>query len=58
MNRAGGRLKVVRAHPDPEMGREGFTFETDAGEVGAVHVDDVLLHAGDPGAERENTLIS
>ena len=56
MDRARRRLKVTRAAPDPEMGREGFTFETGAGVIGAVHLDDVLLHAGDPRAERENTL--
>ncbi len=56
MDRRRGRLKVVRAFPDRELGGEAFTFETDAGEVGAVHLDDVLLHHGDPRAELANTL--
>jgi len=56
MDRRRGRLKVVRAFADPELGREAFTFETDTGQVGAVHIDNVLLVAGDPRAERENTL--
>lgn len=56
MDRRRGRLKVVRAFPDPELGREAFTYETDTGEVGAVHIDNVLLHHGDPGAEHADTL--
>ena len=51
-----GRLKLVRAFPDPELGREAFTFETATGEVGAVHMDNVLLHNGDARAEHANTL--
>lgn len=50
------RLRVTGAFVDPELGREGFTFETDSGEVGAVHVDNVLLVNGDLRAGRENTL--
>jgi len=50
------RLRVVRAFVDPELGREAFTFETDDGTTGAVHVDNVLLHCHDPGAEAEATL--
>jgi len=56
MDRRRGRLKIVRAFPDPELGREAFTFETDAGEIGAVHIDNVLAHHGDPGAEHADTL--
>ena len=56
MDRRRGRLKVVRAFADPELGRDAFTYETDTGEVGAVHLDNILLHAGDPRAELENTL--
>jgi len=56
MDRRRGRLKVVRAFPDRELGREAFTYETDAGEVGAVHLDDVLLCHGDPRAELEHAL--
>ncbi len=56
MDRTRGRLKVVRAFPDPEMGYEGFAFELDTGEIDGVHVDNVLLVNGDPRAVRENTL--
>ena len=56
MHPARGRLKVVRAGPDDEQGREAFTFETDVDEDGAVHMDNVLLHHGDPRAERLDTL--
>ena len=56
MDRQRGRLQVVRAFADPEPGREAFTCETDTGEVGAVHLDNILLHNGDPRAELENTL--
>ena len=46
MDRRRGRLKIVRAFADPELGREGFTFETDTGELGAVHFDNVpSVHA-------------
>ncbi len=50
------RLRVVRAFADPELGLEGFTFETAAGEIGAVHMDNVLHHAGDPRAHFEDIL--
>ncbi len=56
MDPRAGRLKVVKAFADPELGREAFTYETDAGEVGVVHLDDVLLHHGDPRAELEQAL--
>jgi len=56
MDRTRGRLRVVRAFVDPEIGRQGFAFELDDGEIGGVHVDDVLLVGGDPGAMRKNTL--
>jgi hypothetical protein len=56
MDRRRGRRRMVRAFVDPELGREAFTFETGDGEVGAVHIDNVLLHGGDPRAERDDTL--
>ena len=56
MDRRRGRLNVVRAFVDPELGREAFTFETGTGEVGAVHLDNVLSHNKDPRAELAGTL--
>lgn len=56
MDRSRGRLTVVKAWPDPEMGRQGFAFELDSGESGGVHLDNVLLVNGDPRAVLENTL--
>lgn len=56
MDPRAGRLKVVKAFADPELGREAFTYETDAGEVGAVHLDDVLLRHGDPRAQLDHAL--
>ena len=56
MGQRRGRLKVVRAFVDSELGREAFTFETDAGEVGAIHLDNVLLYNRDPRAELADTL--
>lgn len=50
------RLRVVRAFVDPELGREAFTFESDDGAMGAIHVDNVLLHVRDPRAEAEAML--
>lgn len=40
--------RVVRVYVDPELGREGFTYELESGAVGSVHVESVLDHNADP----------
>lgn len=39
---------VVEAHPDPEIGREGFTFNCASGAEGTIHADTVLAYNRDP----------
>jgi len=40
--------RVVRVFPDPEIGREGFTYELTSGAEGTVHMDHVLEYNKDP----------
>ena len=40
--------RVVRAYVDPELGREGFTYELESGREGSIHVDALLEEHGDP----------
>jgi hypothetical protein len=47
---------VVAAYPDPELGREGFTYRLASGTEGTVHVDHVLRFVGDPDARRRALL--
>jgi len=39
---------VVEAHPDQEIGREGFTFTRASGAEDTIHVDTVLAYNRDP----------
>lgn len=42
------RNRVADVYVDPELGREGFTYVLQSGEVGSVHVDSVLEYNEDP----------
>lgn len=47
------RDRVVRAFVDEELGREGFGYVLDSGEVGTVHVERVLEYHRDPAYMRD-----
>ncbi len=47
---------VVHVAPDPEIGREGFTYRLASGAEGTVHIDHVLRQCRDPDYEREEML--
>ena len=47
---------VVEALPDPELGREGFTYRLASGAEGTVHVDHVLRFVRDPDYQRNELL--
>ena len=47
---------VVEAFPDPELGREGFTYRLASGAEGTVHVDHVLRFVRDPDYQRKDLL--
>ena len=47
---------VVEAFPDPELGREGFTYRLASGAEGTVHVDHVLRFVRDPDYQRKELL--
>ena len=40
--------RVARVYVDPELGREGFTYELESGREGSLHVDAVLEEHQDP----------
>lgn len=42
------RNRIVRAYPDPEIGREGFTYVLASGDQGTVHLDSVLEYNENP----------
>jgi hypothetical protein len=42
------RDRIVRVYVDPELGREGFTYELASGREGSLHVDAVLEENEDP----------
>ena len=44
---------VVRVGVDPELGREGFTYELKSGKQGTVHIEQVLEYNQDPGHLRD-----
>jgi len=44
---------VVRVFPDPEIGREGFTYILRSGSEDTVHVEQVLEYNQDPGYLRD-----
>lgn len=39
---------VARVSPDPELGREAFTYTLKSGREGSVHIDQVLEYNRDP----------
>jgi len=39
---------VTRVSADPEIGREGFTYQLESGREGTVHIDHVLEYNQDP----------
>jgi hypothetical protein len=47
---------VALAFPDPELGREGFTYRLASGAEGTVHVDHVLRFVRDPDYQRRELL--
>jgi hypothetical protein len=47
---------VVEAAPDPELGREGFTYRLASGREGTVHADHVLRFVRDPDHQRVELL--
>ena len=40
--------RIVRTYPDPEFGREAFTYVLSSGAEGSVHLDSVLEYNEDP----------
>ncbi|MGH7507008.1 MAG: hypothetical protein ACRELX_15230 [Longimicrobiales bacterium] len=40
--------RVARVYPDPELGREAFTYVLESGEEESVHLDEVLEYNEDP----------
>lgn len=40
--------QVHEAYPDPELGKEGFTYVLESGDAGTVHVDHLLEYSEDP----------
>ena len=44
---------IVRVFVDPELGREGFTYELRSGRTGTVHVEQVLEYNQEPGQMRD-----
>jgi hypothetical protein len=51
-----GKNPVHRVFVDPEIGREGFTFELHSGQSGTVHVEQVLEYNEDPAHLRDQLL--
>jgi hypothetical protein len=51
-----GKNPVHRVFVDPEIGREGFTFELHSGQTGTVHVEQVLEYNEDPAHLRDQLL--
>jgi hypothetical protein len=47
---------VVEVFPDPELGKEAFTYVLRSGAEGTVHMDSVLEYNQDPGHMAELTL--
>ena len=40
--------QVHDAYPDPELGKEAFTYVLESGDDGAVHIDHLLAYSEDP----------
>jgi len=45
--------KIVRAHVDPDLGNEAFTYELASGVEDSVHIDRVLEYNRDPSYMRD-----
>ena len=45
--------RVERVFPDPELGREAFTYVLQSGVEGTVHIEQVLVYNQDPGHLRD-----
>jgi len=41
--------RITEAYPDPELGKEAFTYVLESGAEGTVHVDRVLDYDQEPG---------
>jgi hypothetical protein len=48
--------RIVEVYVDPELGREGFTYQLESGAEGSVHIDAVLEYNEDPSYMAELTL--
>lgn len=48
--------RVVKVFPDPEIGREAFTYQLESGREDTVHIDAVLEYHQDPGYLNEMLL--
>ena len=40
--------QVYEAYPDPEFGKEAFTYVLESGDEGTVHIDHLLEYSDDP----------
>lgn len=49
---------VVQVAPDPDLGREGFTYRLASGREGTVHAEHVLRFVRDPDYQRAELLYS
>ena len=47
---------VERVYPDPDAGREAFTYVLGSGAEGTIHIDHVLEYNRDPGYLKDQTL--
>lgn len=47
---------VIEVHPDPELGREAFSYLLESGKDGSVHTDQVLEYNRDPGYLRDQVV--
>lgn len=48
--------RIAEVAVDPELGREGFTYELESGAQGSVHIDSVLEYNKDPATMAELAL--
>ena len=46
--RPSSQNRIVRTYPDPEFGREAFTYVLESGAEGSVHIESVLEYNEDP----------
>jgi hypothetical protein len=48
--------RIAGVYVDPELGREGFTYQLSSGAEGSVHIDSVLEYNEDPSYMAELTM--